>query len=150
VEWIKSAPGAHIAASLTFNRYGLGSEISTKSAADTIYLFSCKLNQRVFRNSSRKHRGDRKITFVAVAEGGELSTGTHLHYHAMIGIPHLFTAQEFGATCKEVWQGLTRAGREQNTFKEMWSNDWVGYILKWRTKASLSDCVDLRTFHIAK
>ena len=106
--------------------------------------FSNRLNQSYLQ--SRYRRYQEQITNIPIREGVD---GIRTHLHCILDNPFIDRDREFVKCIKDSWN-KTFLSLPKIQIEKMRSDNWIGYITKFRSKSEYKDSVDWSNVHINK
>lgn len=138
-EWLKSkACNDAIAVTITFRG---ATPISFIGAQQAMRIYSRMLNKLAL--GKRFTRGEAKLTWIAVREGGESVDEKRVHYHLIIEKPQGWSYEGWMRAAKERAAKIDCFSRQQICIKRVRDDGWLDYILKKKDKRSFTDAIDV-------
>ena len=133
---------------LTEKKYFIGFE-HTKFWNDKIRSpqntkhFLNRINQTIFKNSFHRY-GKRLKSFVVMEQS---SIGNQPHIHMIMEKPNRFSVDEFTEVINQCWS-KTNFGYQHTDVRKIYSDGWLDYLLKDRSKVDLLSDIDWENTHI--
>lgn len=142
VMWINTLQNKS-AFAVTFTMKGVDrDDLSTRlRCQQNMRHFLNLLNQRLFKNSFRRH--GKRVEVVPVLE---LSNWQRLHYHLTIVKPNIIDDQAFQNLIHECWLDTNLANYE-NVVKPVRDKGWTSYLVK---KLGSTAELDIENIHITR
>ena len=106
--------------------------------------FCNRLNQSYLQTRYRRY--NERLTIIPTVEGGG-NTNVRPHIHCIIDNPFIDREEEFVKCVRESWT-KTMFGQQRIQVDRMRSNNWLGYIMKFKSKKNFKDSVDWSNFHV--
>ena len=107
-----------------------------KSSRNTKHFLN-RINQSIFKNSF--HRYGKRMKSFGVMEKSKKDNRPHVHL--ILEKPDRIDEIEFEKLINECW-GKTNFGYEHTHVKQIYSDGWLDYLLKDRTKTDLLTDID--------
>ena len=98
--------------------------------------FLNRLNKKYLKSSYSRYGN--KLTVIPIIEG---TISVIPHYHCIIDNPHNNRDDEFVECVKDCWSKTELSNRSVN-IKKMTDSGWIDYMMKYRTKPSITDSID--------
>ena len=99
--------------------------------------FMNRLNQKYLGNRFRRFNEGLRV--IPIIEGSEV---INPHYHCLIDNPFIDRDDEFNRLIKECWWKTELSKPEVDIQKTYDVNGWINYMVKMRSKSSVTDSID--------
>ena len=114
--------------------------IDEARASTNLNVFLKDLNKMIFKNAFVRY--NKRLKVIAVLEGNQ-NVGERLHYHLAIERPDRFSFSEFKDMIVGCWKRTIWAN-EILDIQEMFSDGWLNYIAKFKSKPDYVSFFDLQ------
>ena len=99
--------------------------------------FMNRLNQKYLGNRFRRFNEGLRV--IPIIEGSEV---INPHYHCLIDNPFIGRDNEFTNLVRECWWKTELSKPEVDIQKTYDVNGWINYMVKMRSKSSITDSID--------
>ena len=113
-----------------------------KSSRNTKHFLN-RINQSIFKNSF--HRYVKRLKSFVVMEKSSIDNQPHIHM--ILDKPNRFSVDEFTEVINECWS-KTNFGYQHTDVRKIYSDGWLDYLLKDRSKIDLLSDIDWENTHI--
>lgn len=117
------------------------SSISALDAQKAMHVFSRMLNKEAY--GKKFIRGEKKLTWIAVIEGGSGQADKRIHYHLLVERPEGWSYEDWMLIAKDRAGRIACFSKQQLCIKRVHDDGWLDYILKTKDKRSFTDAIDV-------